>query len=419
MILKKQSYKFKENGTDSYITEQKLLNILESQIEFKDELQEVFQIDKEEVKVIKIGNAKTLIDSLTKLDSQCEKIDINSKIKNVQLKKMLEEEKAIFEIFGIKDDFILKTNKSDILDVETAYSAKSDLLDIYRLSKFANYCRDMEYDDLIETIREYLEKKNLKNEDEKSLRLLFKHEDKKFYLRAITSTDNYRNFGINFSIFVALVVLNKYVEDSKNEIFIDSYSVDDSTVYVSFSLSNETKINNDVKLSFNLILENDEIKRNAVAFNGIFKLTFEEGDKSSEIYLKPKGLKKDNVSYPVDLLTYRHSGKVEKVFEKVTELPSLIDFFINQVKEDSSRISKIEKPDDVRKHLAKKIKFSKNPEFKKYKQQIFNKLMSITVSNTFSLFEVFRSVEELFEHDDIISRDFWRTKLYEVLVERD
>tara|TARA_X000000368_G_scaffold349207_1_gene289207 strand:- start:49 stop:174 length:126 start_codon:yes stop_codon:yes gene_type:complete len=40
------------------------------------------------------------------------------------------------------------------------------------------------------------------------------------------------------------------------------------------------------------------------------------------------------------------------------------------------------------------------------------------VSTTFSLFELLRDVEELFEHDDIISINFWRKKLYEALIDR-
>ncbi len=43
--------------------------------------------------------------------------------------------------------------------------------------------------------------------------------------------------------------------------------------------------------------------------------------------------------------------------------------------------------------------------------------MGISVDSTFKLFELFREVEDLFEHDDIISRDFWRMKLYEALIE--
>ena len=44
--------------------------------------------------------------------------------------------------------------------------------------------------------------------------------------------------------------------------------------------------------------------------------------------------------------------------------------------------------------------------------------MEITADNTFNLFEVFRQVEELFENEDVISRDYWREKLYESLIEK-
>ena len=205
MILNKHSNKFQEGKPESYITQQKLLSILSNQPEFRNDLQKVFQIKEDDTKIIKIGNSKELIDSLEVLSSQCEKIDICSKVNNVQLKKMLKDEKSIFEIYEIKDDFILRKNKSDILETQTAYSAKNDLLDIYSLNKFANYCRDMEYDDLIEKIKEYLKEKNIDNKDEKNLRLVYKYDDNKFYLRALTSTNNYKNFGINFSILLLLL----------------------------------------------------------------------------------------------------------------------------------------------------------------------------------------------------------------------
>src|SRR5690606_31712468 len=138
-------------------------------------------------------------------------------------------------------------------------------------------------------IKKYLKRKNTENKEEKSLRLLYKNDENKFYLRAVTSVGNYRDFGLNFSVFVALIALSKYVKETKNEIYIDNYIVDDSNIYVSFSLSDEKIINKNLSLSFNLILENDEIKRNAVSFNGVFKLKYNEGSKQSEIYIKPKG----------------------------------------------------------------------------------------------------------------------------------
>jgi hypothetical protein len=65
------------------------------------------------------------------------------------------------------------------------------------------------------------------NNEERSLRLVYKYDDEKFYIRALTSSKDYKDFGINFSVFVALVALGRYVEESKNDVFIDNYVVDD------------------------------------------------------------------------------------------------------------------------------------------------------------------------------------------------
>lgn len=418
MILEqKEAKSFEDFSTESFITTKQLAKLLDTRDKFKEELLDIFEVEDGKTEIVKVGNAKFLLNSLLNVDAQCEKIDITAKVKDIKLSKMLDAEKALFEIFGISNVFILEKNKSDLLVAETRYSSKSDLLDYYSFSKFANYCRDKEFEDLIDSVKDYLNFKNSDNIEERSLRLVFKHDDKKFYLRAVTSED-YRDFGVNFSVFVALMALARYVEESKNEIFIDSYVLDESNVYVSFNFGREVKVNDKISLAFSLILENDEIKRKAVSFNGVFKLKFEENQKSSEIFLKPKGVTKKDGNYPVELLTYYHRGNVSNVFNKIQELPELIDFFINQVSEDATRISRIENPDDVRRHISHKVKNAKKPEFQIYKDSIFKKLTSITVDNTFRLFELLREVEELFEHDDVISRDFWRTKLYEALIER-
>jgi len=419
MILPKEAKQFKDFDSTSFVTTSKLTSILDKRDTFKADLLRVFNIKEEEVEVLKIGNAKFLLDSLSALDKQCEKIDISAKIKDIYLKKILEDEKAIFEVFSVSDAFILLKNKSDLLVAETRYSAKNDLLDYYNFSKFANYCRDNEFDSLIDNIKEYLKLKNANNSEVKNLRLVYKHEDESFYIRAITSSQDYKDFGINFSVFVACVALGRYVEESKNEIFIDNYVVDDSEVYVSFSMKNQVRVNKDITLSFNLILENDEVKRSAVSFNGVFKLTFEDKEKFSEIYIRPRGIKTEESNYPIDLLTFAHRGKVDSIFEKTKDLSKLITFFISQVSEDAKRIANIQNPDDVKSLIRDKIKNSRKAEFKTYKDTIVKKLTSINVDSTFKLFELLREVEDLFEHDDVISRNFWRSKLYESLIERE
>lgn len=417
MILEKTIQRYSDFTSDTYITSRQLLQALEKRKEFKDDLVKLFQINQDTPHIVPVGNAKFLLNAIVQIDNRCDKIDIDTAIKDIHLLKMLEGEKATFEIFSISDDFILNKNKSDILEVETRYSSKADILDLYNFNKFANYCRDMEFEDLIDYIKSYLNSKNSDNLEQKKLRLIFNHEDNKCYLRAMTSTQGYQDFGLNFSIFVALISLGRYVESTKNEIYISHFSIDDSSLYVSFALDKKVKINSNLSLTFNLILENDEIKRNAVSFNGMFKLIYSDNHRNSEIYLKPKGIKKEESNHPVDLLTYQHRGSVENVLEKVKELPNLIEFFIEQVVIDAERISVLNNPDDIRKYLSLKVKFAKKTEFLEYKDQVFKKLMGISVDSTFQLFELLREVDDLFEHKDIVSRDFWRMKLYETLIE--
>lgn len=417
MILQKRELHFKDFDAQSFVKVNKLLN-LEIKEEYKEELKELYSLEENREQVLKIGNAKSLIDALLDLDNACLKIDIESKIRNIQLKRLFEKEKAIFEIFEIDNELINSRTHSDILEVETAYSAKHDILEYYSLSKFANYCRDLDYEDLVDSIKNYLKVKNESNEDECSLRILYHNEQEKYYLRAITSKDGYKDYGINFSILIALIALNKYVEDNSEEIFINTFVVDDSTTYISFQLNNSITLNSNLSLRFSLILENDEIKRNAVSFNGMFTLTFKDNNRESEIFLKPKGMKSDENSFVSDLLTYRHSGGIDNVVEKIEKLPELIKEYIGQVAEDAKKIIEIQNPNDVKKLIANKVKYSKKPEFKIYKDQIFNKLMGNNVDNIFALFELLRNVEDLFEHTDVISKDFWRTKIYESLTEK-
>jgi len=419
MILKKENFNAGKYESDTFITEKQLVSILDSCPEFKMDLLKIFNVDDKKTTVLKVGNSKQLIQALHSLDNQCQKIDLTCKMKDVHLKKLLEGEKATFEFFSVKDQYLVKKIKSDLLIAETRYNAKSDILDYYNLSKFANYCRDNQYDDLVDNIQEYLLDKNKTNVDLRNFRIVHHKSDDLFFIRALTSCGDYKDFGINFSVFVAIKSLANYVEKSQNEIFIDNFQVDDSNVYVSFAFSNKTKINDKIDLSFSLILENDEVKRSAVSFNGLFKLTFNDKANSGYLYIKPKGLKKDDNYHPVDLLSYQHRGSVKNVFEKIQELPDSVDFFIKQVSEDAKRIALIKHPDDVRKFISNKVKNSKKPEFKVYKEKIFNKLMSVSVDNTFKLFALLRQIEDLFEHDDVISLNFWRTKLYEALVERE
>ena len=107
MIIESTTKTFDDYDTQSFVTTTKLLKTLEKRIEFKDKLISTFKVEEDKPQVIKIGNSKSLIDSILEVDSKCHKVDINAQIKDIHLKKMLEAEKAEFEIFNISDEYIL------------------------------------------------------------------------------------------------------------------------------------------------------------------------------------------------------------------------------------------------------------------------------------------------------------------------
>ncbi len=419
MIISTKPFFAQTGEPGTFIKVRQLCSIISKDSEFQDDLTKLFEVVPRLEEVLQVGNAKNLIDAINSIDNLCDKIDIVSTKRDIKLDKYVEDKQARFQIFGIDEPSILIDNKSDLLEVVTRYDAKADLLDMYNFSKFANYCNENGYDDLIDQVKGYLEFKNVDNSEEVNLRLLRLKEDGVYYLRAKTSVDGYKNFGINFSVFVAILAMADYAKKSSNSVFIDRFTLQDSSVYVSFAFSNSTQVNTNIKLTFSLILENDEVKRRAVSFNGMFKLDFKDSKYNGTVYLKPGGIRNANKQYSVDILNYAHKGSVAGVLEKMKELPNMIDAFIKQCVHDANIISKISNPQDVKDFLSKKIIRARKNEFQAYKKDVYKKLMATNVDTTFKLFDLLRQVEDLFDHDDVQSVDFWRGKLYEALTRKE
>ena len=417
-ILKKASRHFQNDGTvQSMATIKNVIAVLSRDNDFMEEVLNSFSVDAEQNSIIQVGNVKSLLEDIAELDDKAEKIDVRVKKKDIYLETMLEEEKALFMLYGITEPRLLKKHKSDSLLVETRYSAKADVLDFNNLSKFANRCRDEHWDELLEHIQDFI-RRNTTNEEFCSARLIKLKDEEQYLLRAVTSDTAYKNYGINFSVLVALLAMNQYVIESKDNVYIDEYHIDDSTVYLSFQLGRPRKISENLELSFNLILENDEIKNSAVRFNGVFKLTYKSGDKSSYLLLRPRSFKdSDTLSYRSDMLTYTHSMNVGTVHEKMSKLPLYISKYVDQTVENADAIIDIKNPSEVKDFIAEKVRRARDEHFIKHKGEVLAKLATLQVDSIFDLFEALRNVEELFG-DDIMSKDYWRSKLHELLLYR-
>lgn len=416
-ILRQKVRHFNDGSVDSMETLHKTIEILSQDNEFVEEVLNAFSVNPQNQSVVQIGNLKSLLADISEIDSSVEKRDITVGLNNIYLERMLEDEVAVLALYEIKDPELIKRLSSDNMMVETRYSAKNDYLDIYNFSKFANFLRDQKWDDLITYTQDYIRSHSV-DRSERKLRLIRTKDEEQYMLRAITSVSAYKNYGINFSVLVALLALDKYVKESKTNVYIDEYRLDDSRVYVSFQLGARHIVNDNTSLSLNLVLENDEIKDSAVSMNAAFKLTYNDGERNSYVYLRPDAYRTfGEIEYKSDLLTYSHSMNVSTVYEKIGELPVYINHFVQQVTENSQKIVKISNPEEVRNFILTAVKNARNSDFAKYKENVLQTLARLSADSIFDLFEALRSVEELFG-DDISSREYWRKKLYNLLLNR-
>ena len=417
-ILNKKLRHFTNNVLVQSMTSlENAIAVLSRDNEYVDKILECFSVDKTKEKVIQIGNVKNLLEDIFDLDSMAEKKDLRVKVRDIVLDKMLEDEAALFTLYGISDLDLVKKLHADHIQVESRYSAKNDVLEIHKLGKFANFCRDNKWSDLLDYINEYI-RNHTKNNEFCSARLIRPIESDRYLLRAVTSDKVYRNYGINFSVLVALLSVNRYAISTKSDVFIDNYQIDDSRVYLSFRLGAPVRISDNLELSFSLILENDEIKDSSVSFSGVFQLMYTSGGRNTNITLRPNTFHyPGEMSYNTDMLTYTHSMSVEKVYDKISNLPLYIEKYVSQVAKYARAIIDIKNPNEVKSFIVEAVSKAKKDEFSKYKEDVLRKLAAIESNSIFDLFEALRSVEELFG-DDIVSREYWRKKLFTLLFSR-
>lgn len=418
-IIKATRKQYPQEEPNSLASLKQAYSVLSHGNEYIDEVLNCYSIKNDEQAMkdpLLIGNVKQLLADISDLDQQTEKIDAIVSLKNIHLGNSLENGHVLFNIHGIQEEELIKRFKADHLTVESQYSARTDILEYYNLSKFASFLNANHMDAYAQQIWETLRTSELQDKNCMA-RLVYHIKDQKYYIRAVASENGYRRYGINFSVLVALLAVNEYVKSRQEHAFIESYEIDDSRITMSIQFDRRIRLEEDMYLTLNLSLENDEIRQSSVILNAEFRVVYKKEDRESGIFIKPTNYLKNHGTYSQDMLTYSHGVNVKTAISKVSELPKLIDKYIEQVSKDAVDIKSIKKPQVVQEFIQQKIKNARKDEFVGYKPEVIKKLASMEVNSVFELFELLRKVEELFG-DDIKSKNFWREKLYEALIKR-
>jgi hypothetical protein len=373
--------------------------------EYYDQINDAFNVDEIKEDFIHIRGAGELVRSIIEADEEFEKIDVDASLSNVRLDKYTDDKQIVLEISGIEDDAILKRTKTDLIRAESRYAVRAEYLNMFGADKYLEFCRTHSYQDIIDANIEMLNAKASLENKSKKFRLL-RDKDNNYYARAITSTGVYRDYNLRFSLFIALIELHRLSKHRGLSFYIGGYSLSESNLEVIFKTTKTNQVSNDTKIGFALELVNDEIKRDAVKFNGVFTVFIGK----TEVFVKPEEIKACILSFP-------HSIGVEKLKERMSNLNMVINNFIDDTIETAKKIKILSAPDLLREYLLMKIRYSKNTEFNKlYRTQILS-ILSNKVRTVFELAAIFDKVELLIEDEHISSLDFWRYKLYQVLLD--
>lgn len=418
-IIKPSRKRYPQEESDSLVSLKKACSILSHDNEFVDEILTCFSINNDEQSMkdpLLIGNVRQLITDISELDQQTDKVDVTVNLKDIYIEKVLENDHVLFHLFGITNPKLINEIKADHLIVESQYSARTDIMEYYQFSKFASYLHSNNMDEYAQQIWETL--RFGANKEKKCMaRLIYHIAEDKYYIRAVASDNGYKKYGVNFSVLVTLLAVNQYVKDKKERAFVESYDIDDSHILMSIQFDRKIQLEDDMYLTLNLSLENDEIRQSAVTLNAEFRVVYKKDGKESDIYIKPTSYQKEQGAYSQDMLTYSHGMNVKTAIERISNLPLLIDKYIELVSKNAIAIKSIKNPQQVKEFIQQKIQLARKDDFVGYKAAVVEKLASIEVHSIFDLFELLRNVEELFG-DDIKSKYFWRQKLYDALITR-
>lgn len=391
--------------SDKGISVREALKLVENS-DYFDDIISGFNIDEIRNEFIEIAGAKTLVKSISQMEKKLIKKDINTPLNKVHCKGFTEEGQAILEISEVVDEQLIKIDNTDLVCVETVYSVRSDYFNnLYELDKYLQFLLKKEYNDIIGSNIKMLEEKNKENTSEKKFRLVI-DEKGKVYVRAMTSVERYKDYNIAFSVFVTLIKLHELYKYNEESFEISTFNFTESDVRIIFKNKKAYKFIDESKLSFSLVLTNDEIKREAVRLNGVFSIELSE---DKDVYINPE----EGIS---EIISFTHSQKFSNVKIKLTQLNTSIKDFILETIDDFEFIKEIKKPDDIREYLAYKTKFAKDKEFKLYKNRISN-ILTNRVNSIFQLLEMASQIDNLFKDEHIQAKDFWRYKLYQALIE--
>lgn len=380
-----------------------------SRSEFKDDLLSLFSFEEIKNDTLTVKGLATVVESVISMDRIYQKIDLEGYHEsNVAIIGYDSDNPSSLRLkfSNLPEDF-----EHDEIEAYTVYSAGHDFLDgTYQMDKFAKSCIKRGFYELVQSNIQYLNEASSANEQlVKNYRLL-KDREQNFFLRAITSTKVYKDYNIRLSLFVAVVTLHKLSKRNGVRFDVVHCEYSESFIKIHFETGRTANVNGLGKMSFLLEMSNDEVKREAFKFTGLFSVFFSVKGEVYEVGVQPDP-KKQKIKTP--LISIPHNRKPATMYAELSKLENYIENAEEEMRKQLEGVTKVSKPDHLRFRLLEVLKRSRDEGITLHRDRM-TAIVNKRINKLSELLEMMVKVNELVP-EEFDTKQYLRYMYYDIL----
>lgn len=359
---------------------------------YRDEVAQAFGTDEIKDEFIVIDHVDTLYKRISYINANFERLAISAQNRHISIseskKPVADLSNPLPLVFNFSE-YIMAGEKANDLDCYAIYDAKNTYFDTLDMAKYANKLYKIGLGGLAKYNLDYF--KDLASTDKtfnrkRSYRLVANNGE--LFLRGITSTDRYFEYGVDFTFVVSMLTLHRDMKRNEgNQYAITSAGISESKLEL-FVAYKQLKDGGEFgKVSSAIAISTNDLGQGSLNFTKIIRIG---GRFHNGIYLFPNAEKAKK-----NQLLISHSTGQKKVLGYMGDVEVMLndtDDFIAEL----AAVKRIKFPDELRAHIERKL-ISPNSPFKNlnHLRDIFKPKIANEISGFTKLLEMCNKAEEL------------------------
>lgn len=343
----KQIY-FNSIESSGVVSVSQLISLI-SEHPYEDHIRKAFNLESIKGEKIVVGNVDVLFKKIAAIKNEYTFYTVKSYAKDISFSR------GNSKIDGIRDEKPIMFNFSEFIDDEgeikngfsayAVYDSKSKFFEDYSMSKYANMLFDNRLDELAEINLNYFRSLSESSFNKHHSYRMVEHNDQQF-VRGITSV-KYREYGVDFSFVVAILMLNKHMKNNLgNNYSISFAAVNESKLEMIITSDDSKKADDFGTVRSAISIKTNDLGGGALTFTNIIRLDV----KGDGIYLYP-----NNKDVARKDITINHGNtSIKSALGQISNAEDFygyIDYFIKEL----SAIKTIKSPEELRKRILIKL----------------------------------------------------------------